>query len=104
MPVSASGIKCPLFIVTGSGDSTISSDTVKKMVYNTSTALTVFGELQGATHFSSTGPNPSEEMLNYILDWFQLYLLDDDSLEKTFFTPASKIINAPNWEVVVKNN
>lgn len=102
MQTTPTGVQGPMFLITGSADTIISSSSVQSLVYNRCTGTAVFGELQGATHFSPTGPVPSTAILKYLTGWFEYYLFNQTALKGMFFGTNSTISRDTNWKVLTK--
>lgn len=96
-PMSPSGIKGSLFIVTGSGDTTCTTSSVKQYSFDPFTGKGVFAELQGVDHASPCGPNPPTTLLKYVTAWFKLNLNNQTSLNSTFFGSNSVIRRDASW-------
>ncbi len=95
-------LKSPVLAVAGSNDSIVSPTLVKR-IYSGATGTAIYAELKGATHMAPVGPLPSKEILEYTTAWFRLYLMNEVSLQRVFFSSESGINADKDWSVTSKN-
>jgi hypothetical protein len=96
-PGNARGILSPMFVIAGSRDTIISPDLVERRVYNPSTVPTVFGILNGATHFTPLGS--AQGIRGYLTAWFRFHLMKDDFAWDIFYGENCGICNDNAWSV-----
>jgi hypothetical protein len=99
-PENAKDLQGPMFVIAGSNDTIIAPELVSQ-VYASSNVPTVFGILEGASHFTPVGS--AQGMRGYLTAWFRWHLMGDESARDLFYGDNCGICNDSAWTVERKN-
>lgn len=96
IPGNVAGLQGPMFLLAGGADFIVPPSGIEANIYDPSPVTTIYGLLEGATHFDALGD--ADGFRGYVTAWFN-FCLRGNPVAAQAFLGACTMCSNPAWTV-----